>query len=202
MRPRIARSVAKRLDRLARRAHRFHQFAHHPLCQRYQGELIALGRKTRICRGCTFAVLGFVAGVVLALCTQAGQIRETFAWQAAAMALVCSVGYAGRRALRSVRADDARRSGKLIRRFLPALVLTLVTVGGVRAVSVRGLTLATAAMVVVGLLYASYRRRGPDRGPCATCPERALSRTCSGFQPIVRRERAFARLSRRLLITF
>ena len=47
------------------------------------------------------------------------------------------------------------------------------------------------ALLSVGLGAASlllYRRKGPNRVPCTTCPERTLE-VCSGFAPIVRRER-------------
>jgi hypothetical protein len=46
------RPLAKQLDRLSRRAHRFHRFAHHPLCGAYAAELVPLGRKARSGCGC------------------------------------------------------------------------------------------------------------------------------------------------------
>src|SRR5690349_17198358 len=60
-------ATARAVDRLAYRAHAFHRFAHHPLCGRYQTELIRLGRRTRICRGCALAALGGLCGVVAGL---------------------------------------------------------------------------------------------------------------------------------------
>ncbi|MGC4001002.1 MAG: hypothetical protein QM767_27495 [Anaeromyxobacter sp.] len=62
---RLPRPLARRLDRLARRAHAFHRWAHHPLCDRYAGEVFRAGRRTRLCRGCTLAATGGAAGLAL-----------------------------------------------------------------------------------------------------------------------------------------
>jgi hypothetical protein len=40
---RVPESAARDLDRLAKRAHRFHRFAHHPLCAAYAGETLRVG---------------------------------------------------------------------------------------------------------------------------------------------------------------
>jgi hypothetical protein len=58
-----------------------------------------------------------------------------------------------------------------------------------------------AAIVAAGLVgvVALYRRRGPDRTPCASCPERNLTQPCRGIAPIIRRERAFRRIAGRWL---
>ena len=64
---RIPRGLARRIDRLSQTAHRFHRFAHHPLCQEYAGELVQLGGRARVCRGCLFALAGGAAGCALAL---------------------------------------------------------------------------------------------------------------------------------------
>jgi hypothetical protein len=61
---RLEPALARRLDRLARHAHRFHRHAHHPLCGAYAGEVLRLGRRTRLCRGCTLAALGAVGGAL------------------------------------------------------------------------------------------------------------------------------------------
>ena len=53
------------------------------------------------------------------------------------------------------------------------------------------------AAIVVGLRIL-YGKRGADRTPCTTCPERELS-PCSGFAPIVSRERAVQRVARSIL---
>jgi len=58
--------TVRAIDRLARRAHAFHRFAHHPLCERYAGELVPLGKRTRICRGCAASALGSLAGSLAA----------------------------------------------------------------------------------------------------------------------------------------
>src|SRR5947207_14201496 len=66
-RRRVPPALARRIDRLATRAHRFHRFAHHPLCDEYAGEVIRVGRHMRLCRGCTFAIAGGLAGGVVGL---------------------------------------------------------------------------------------------------------------------------------------
>jgi hypothetical protein len=68
---------------------------------------------------------------------------------------------------------------------------------GLRAASPPGLLVALAAAGAVAAGGIGYRRRGPDRAPCAACPEAPASASCSGFRPIALRERAFARLAGR-----
>jgi hypothetical protein len=195
----VPHALAKRLDRLARRAHRFHRFAHHPLCERYRGELIAIGKKDRICRGCAFAALGCALGsafgVLLPLqrlqvgrdgIAAIGFVPLAFALVAMWIALQPSPPIA------------RERSSKLVTRLLPAALLICAAVLGARAASPLGLALCIVSALIVARLHAAYRRRGPDRTPCATCPERGAS-VCSGLAPIVRRERAFIRYSRKLL---
>ncbi len=58
--------LARRIDGLARAAHRFHRYAHHPLCAAYAGEVFRLGRRTRLCRGCTLVAIGAIAGALAA----------------------------------------------------------------------------------------------------------------------------------------
>ncbi|HEU4950775.1 MAG TPA: hypothetical protein VFT46_02430, partial [Holophagaceae bacterium] len=57
---------------------------------------------------------------------------------------------------------------------------------------------ASALLVLTGGILA-YRRRGPHRGPCETCPDRDRRPACRGFAPILRRERALQRLAGRLI---
>jgi hypothetical protein len=177
VRPRLPRPLAHRIDRLARVAHRFHRFAHHPLCSAYRAEVIPLGRKTRVCRGCAYAGAGLLAGAV------AGAVlRPPAALGALAVALAVAL----------LGAAFLLRPPKLVTRLLPALLVGFAATAGP-----IGVTAAAAAVVAV--LYFAYRRRGPHRAPCATCPERASAPTCSGFLPILRREQAFRRLSGRWL---
>ncbi|MFL5271282.1 MAG: hypothetical protein ACJ79E_04370, partial [Anaeromyxobacteraceae bacterium] len=63
----ISPALARRLDRLARQAHRFHRFAHHPLCDAYAGEVLRVPRRTVVCRGCALAAAGVVAGAAAGL---------------------------------------------------------------------------------------------------------------------------------------
>ncbi|HMI83547.1 MAG TPA: hypothetical protein VK550_05600 [Polyangiaceae bacterium] len=183
--PRIPGQLAIRIDRLARTAHRFHRFAHHPLCHEYGGEVVRIGRRSRVCRGCLFVASGGVMGVI-----------SSFFFGADRAALL-SLGVAG---LGAVVVTSARRSArsarapKLASRFLPALV-TSYLFGSAVQLGVAGWALAAVGAVPVFVLVAWYRRRGPDRTPCASCSERNLATPCRGIAPIVRRERAFRRLA-------
>lgn len=179
--PRLSRDVARTLDRLARRAHAFHRFAHHPLCERYASELIRLGRRERVCRGCVALGLGLVAGFILALSVE---LRASVVY-----GLLASGAALGAASLRF-------RLPKLFGRFVPALGL------GLALASVFTDFRSGAWLVAVGgggVAFFAYRRRGPSRSPCATCPERLEPAPCSGFADIVRRERAFQRVAQRLI---
>jgi hypothetical protein len=182
---RIPKPLARRIDRLSRHAHAFHRFAHHPLCGRYAGELVALGRRDRLCRGCLLAVSGASAGLAvgIALPTLGG------------LALALGLGLA---AVAVGWLAPARRS-KLGTRLLPAAALACAFGAGLRGPVASGAPLSGAALASgLGFLWA-YRRHGPNRAPCLTCPEYAALVPCSGVQPILRREAAFRRLTSRWL---
>jgi hypothetical protein len=171
----IPRPLARRIDRLSRRAHAFHRFAHHPLCAPYRDEVFRVGRHARLCKGCSLLAAGLGAGLI------AGAVLgPPPGWGLAALAMTLGFGIL----------SLGRRVPKLCGRFLPGAGLGLALFAGWVAATVALLVLA-----VSGLLY---RRRGVARGHCATCPEQSL-RPCSGFVPIVRRERAFARVTARWL---
>jgi len=178
--PRTVRAI----DRLAKGAHAFHRFAHHPLCKRYAGELVPLGKRTRVCRGCACAVLGSVTGSLAALCGQ-----PSFSVLLVASAL----------GLGLFSSSLARRLPKWLGRAAPAACLALAGVGGLRAAHGAALLLALGILLASAAFLAVYRKRGPSRSPCVTCPERSLSTPCSGLKPIVQRERAFRRLAQRWL---
>ena len=177
-RSRIDRATARYIDRLARRAPLFHRYAHHPLCGRYAGEVLRIGR-TRLCRGCTFAVLGGVAGGVAGLVIGGSPLVAAAALVAGTALLVASLYL---------------RPPKLVTRFSPALLAALAMTSGVLATNLAGFAVAAASLAIVVLLRVLYGRRGPDRTPCTTCPERELE-PCSGYAPIVSRERAFQRVA-------
>jgi hypothetical protein len=181
-------ALARRIDRLARRAHAFHRFAHHPLCAAYAGEVVRLGRRARVCRGCALAVCGLVGGAAAGLALPANV--AAVAALAAAGAALAALGAAPRR--------GAHRS-KLAGRALPAALLAAVVAHAARHPAWLALAAALAAVAAAALAVRAYRRRGPDRSACTACPERMLDRACSGYRPIVRRERAFARAAARLL---
>jgi hypothetical protein len=186
--PRIARHI----DRLARRAHAFHRFAHHPLCAPYAGELITIGRRTRLCRGCTSALAGTVCGAVLA---------SSVAFPAIAALEFCVLATAvPLLALRFERDRQGPRLGKLWTRGLPFAALALAFTAGVRERSLAGAAIALSIALAMFALVRVYRKVGPDRSPCARCPERSSPVPCSGFRDIVRAERAFVRRSRQLLM--
>lgn len=180
--PRMSAKVAAKIDRLSRHAHAFHRFAHHPLCERYRGELVQVGR-TRLCRGCLLAGVGAAAGIPLGFALPSLGLFALGAWL-----VTLAVGLS----------RPARR-GKLWTRLLPALGLATAVGAGLRGPSAFGLALAAVASAGAALFLWSYRRRGPNREPCRTCPEWNLAVPCSGFRPIVRREAAFRRLSSRWL---
>ena len=184
---RIPKDQARRIDRLARRAHCFHRYAHHPLCQAYGSEVLRVGRM-RICRGCALAATGAVVGVGLGLSIPV--------LPPMALALLALAGLAWVAAVFA--APWTRRLGKAVTRLLPSLGAAFLVIQGLCFRNVWGWGLAVAVCLGAGLAGRVYRRRGPWRAPCRACPEKAL-RPCSGFRLQFRRERAFARLAGGLL---
>ena len=175
MPPRLPAPLARRIDKLARRAHAFHRFAHHPLCAAYDGEVVAFGRRTRICRGCLLVGLGLAAGglAALALAPPAAVI-----WSGLGLTAVLGV------------LSLVARLPKVVSRFALGALLGGGLGGGLEP------AMAAATLAALGLML--YRRRGPSRTPCLTCAERDVT-PCSGWRTIVRRERAFQRLAGRWL---
>lgn len=193
----IDRTVARRIDRLARRAHAFHRFAHHPLCDQYSGELIALGSRRRVCRGCTCALGGALVGAAL------GSALEFPVPAALAFAVLATSLMILAQRFQSDRNRNVERRqtrlGKLWTRGVPLAALALAFTAGLRAQNTAGVVTAVSIALALFVLLRVYRRAGPDRSPCARCPERTLTVPCSGFRDIVRAERAFVRRSRQLL---
>jgi hypothetical protein len=184
--PRLPARLAARIDRLACTAHRFHRFAHHPLCDEYRGEVVRLGRRNRLCRGCLLVGSGSVGGLALSVLLPAPP---------AALAVLGAFGLAGVvYATTSRRSKSRARAPKLVSRFLPALAIAYALGRAVQFGLAGGAFAAVCAIPLLGLVT-RYRRRGPDRTPCASCPERNQSTPCRGIAPIVRRERAFRRLA-------
>ena len=176
--PHIPLPLARRIDRLAGRAHAFHRFAHHPLCEPYRNEVLRIGRRTRLCKGCVFLSAGIIAGVV-----GGGVVRPALGWGIGGLLLASVMGALSLRL----------RLPKLAGRLIPGAALGMALWAG--------WSCALAAMVIVAGVGVLYRRRGVDRRRCQTCPERELS-PCSGFTPIVRRERAFRRRANRWVEMF
>jgi hypothetical protein len=186
---RIAPALARRVDRLARRAHAFHRFAHHPLCDAYAPEVFRLGR-TRACRGCALSAAGAAAGALAALLCPAPPLP----------ALVVALALAVPAALFAVRAPrGGPRRSKILTRAGPLALAAALATFGLLSNSAGGAAVSAASVALVLVAVAAYRRRGPDRSPCIACPERRLPRICSGFRAVARREAAFSRAARRLL---
>jgi hypothetical protein len=175
----------RRLSRLSRAAHRFHRFAHHPLCERYAREVVRVGR-VRLCRGCTYAIAGGVAGGTLGLVLGASTVIPVVATTAGTALLLATLW-------------ARRRVTKLATRLVPASSFALAITCGVLSLQPIGFAAASAAIAVVGGLRLLYGKRGADRTPCTTCPELVHLGACSGFAPIVRRERAFQRVARNVI---
>jgi len=173
--PEIPRSLARRIDRLSRRAHAFHRHAHHPLCEPYRGEVIRVGRQLRLCKGCSFLTAGLFAGLAAG-----ATLRPPLVWGLVALAVALGAGFWSLRA----------RLPKLLGRLLPGAGLGLALFSGWPA--------ALGALLVLGASGLLYRRRGVARERCRTCSEQSAS-PCSGFVRIVRRERAFQRVVARWL---
>jgi hypothetical protein len=183
---RIPRHVARRLDALSRAAHRFHRFAHHPLCEEYAGEVVRIGRRARVCRGCSFAWGGGIGGAVIGFATAVPLVVG------AAMVAMASVWVVVSTWVRAVRA-------KVFTRLAPAACMGLAIGAGLRAANLAGFALALLTVLFVAALAIFYRRRGPDRAPCTTCPERTGAVPCRGYADVVHRERAFQRMASRML---
>jgi hypothetical protein len=184
----IPRPLARKIDRISRAAHRFHRWAHHPLCESYSGEVIRLGRRARVCRGCVLASLGAASGFVAPLVVSIPTAVGCFALFVAA-GWVSWITFLRRRA----------RPPKLATRFAPAFALAIAAGNGIRVHDVDRMALSGLAVFVAVVLLALYRRRGGDRTPCIQCPERTRSSPCSGYAEIVRTERAFRRIASRHL---
>ena len=181
---RISPPLARRIDRLARRAHAFHRFAHHPLCIRYAGEVVTLGARRRVCRGCLALALGFVVGSSVGLSLPPHPRAEYLLGGLAAL-----LGLASLRL----------RLLKFVARFLPAMFGSVALAAALNracAGDKGALLTLTAGLLPGACCFVAYRLRGPNRAACTQCPER-LKAPCSGLSPIVRRERAFQRLSQR-----
>ncbi|BDU73836.1 hypothetical protein [Mesoterricola silvestris] len=172
----IPRDLARRIDRFSRRAHRFHRYAHHPLCAAYRGEVVAMGR-IRICKGCLLAATGGLAGAGAGLAAPPGLSWALLAVWAAGLAVL-----------------TRWRPGKGLSRFLPAALGTFLVTQGLRS-GPAGWAVALLATGALGAFWMHYRHRGPNRQACLACPEAAGPAVCSGFRPMVRREKAFRRVT-------
>jgi hypothetical protein len=178
----IGTDLARRIDRLGRRAHAFHRYAHHPLCAAYRQEVVAVG-PWRLCRGCLLvgagSLLGLAAAAVLPRLAPAPAWALTAFWGLGLLGL--SLG----------------RPGKVVSRCLPAAVAFFLLGQALLAGPPWGWVRAATVLALVAAFIRAYRRRGPHRGPCLACPERRGRSVCSGYLRQTRREKAFQRLAGR-----
>ncbi len=190
---RIPPALARRLDRLARHAHRFHRFAHHPLCQAYAPELVRLGHRTRVCRGCTLAAVGALAGAAL------GWVAPSLPPEPLLLGPALLTGWAAL----ALAPRGGRAASKLLTRAGPLALAAFLVVAGLGAAAGAepgdwsGAATATVTMALVVLGAWGWRRRGPDRTACRSCPQAPAGPGCDGLRPVALRERAFSRLASR-----
>jgi hypothetical protein len=187
---RLDEHLQKRIDRLARSAHAFHRYSHHPLCSAYAEEVLKIGRFW-ICRGCTFAMLGFGIGATFAAFVPTSRLTEY------AVIGMCFGGIVAV-SLWNVRL----RASKVLTRLLPTFYASAVAVLFAKSCTgmgpvLLGLGLGLGLGTVVWARH-HYAHRGPWREACSHCPERAHL-PCSGFRLQVQRERAFVRLAHQWL---
>jgi hypothetical protein len=197
-RPRLPKALVRRLDRLAHRAHLFHRYAHHPLCEEYGGEVLRVGRKLRVCRGCTFAAMGGAAGIATGLLLplpSAPWLWALAAFGTGVMLWLTRVEPAPRDQTHHI----PKARPKSLTRLLPAAALGALSTLALRLGNWQGWALDLVSVALLAATIARYRQRGPQRHPCATCPEAKGPVPCRGFQPMHRREQAFARLAARWL---
>lgn len=194
---RIPQPLAGRVDRLARRAHAFHRWSHHPLCERYRTEVVRLGRRTRICLGCSLTALGAVAGLAAGALLPAAPGAAIVAAGAALLLLAPALVRPHPRTAPAPSAGAAWRRRKLLTRLLPTAVAGLAVAQALAAPAPARAVGAALAALAVFWVTLRYRRRGPDRAVCLGCPEGPPSARCPGFAPMARRERAFSRLAGR-----
>jgi len=99
----------------------------------------------------------------------------------------------------SVALSVTLRVTKVLTRFAPGVLGSAAFVVALRSESALGFALATVLIAAALIVVTGYRARGPNRLPCRSCFEYGASSPCSGFRPIVRRERAFQRVAQRWL---
>ena len=187
--------LARRIDRLARKAHLFHRYAHHPLCDRYAVEVVRLGGLI-VCRGCLLGAIGAGAGLVGGCATATS--REAL--------LVMTIGLVAVVATGGLILGRGPSVAKVWTRLLPALAASTVVAGSLMA-AVRATGFDRVGRLVPALMVSvvcftwlrAYRRNGPNRTACARCPEYGAPEVCRGFRRIVSRERALRRVAGGLL---
>jgi hypothetical protein len=112
------------------------------------------------------------------------------------------MGWSMRRASpKPLQIAPTNRATKIVTRFLPASGVTFALFSLIHARSPASLGFAAAACAVTLAFVGLYKQRGPNRAPCASCPERSGATTCSGLRPIVRREKALMRKTAAMIRT-
>lgn len=147
------------------------RFAHKPLCDRFHGDVLHVGR-LNVCRGCTFLYAGLVAGIA-ALATLRPD-STTVAAILAALAALCAIGSHPARHGRWPR--PVRDALRFASGALPSLAGALFVAGAP--------LLGALALVGLAGLYVAYARArsGIKARACDGCPELGAECVCSGFR--------------------
>lgn len=205
---RLSRQQGRRIGRAQRAAHAFHWFAHHPLCEEYGDDVVRFGGRMRVCKGCFMFAVGMMLGAIAGIGFRISEIGSRTSHigsrisdiGSSALGLsnvgLSNVGFSAlgssvlglsALAIFAYSLLTPRRLPKTLTRLLPAFLGTFAVI------------LAPFLLICVPLAILLYRRRGPNRSPCLTCPERAQATPCRGYKPIADAERAFIRLSHRII---
>jgi len=168
------------------------RYAHRPLCERFEHELLHFAGY-RVCRSCSALYIGLLVGLVLVLFARPSATSAGVAFLL--LAPLCAlVSYPARYARLSRRARDLARA-------TTGLLLTSPVALCAAGAWAQGL----GAAALLGALYIVYawRRAQQVVERCSGCPELDAQGVCSGFRPQAEawrahEERAVPRLARQL----
>ena len=148
------------------------RYAHRPLCERFEHELLRVGG-CHVCRSCSALYAGLAAGLLLVLLARPGAPSAGVAFLL--LAPLCAVvSYPARHARLSRRARDLARA---MTGLLLASPVALCAAGAWSA--------GLGAALLLGALYIGYawQRAQQVIERCSGCPELGARGVCSGFRP-------------------